>query len=261
MNKILTIAFNTYKEAVRNKVFYIIAVFVLVLLAFSLVLASLALGEDDRIIKHIGLSAINIFGLLMATFVGVNLVFEELDKRTIYTIIASGVTRTQFILGKYLGLFFTVSVNVLVMGFLLCLLILVWPNSYVNATLILAIIMFLFEMMVICAVAVLFSSFSTPVLSAILTFMCWVIGHMSEDLLEWSNRLADQGAAGTAKLLVVLYYILPNLDLYNLKNYVVYSEDTGHIFNTVVLYPWCGILYTGILLAITILSFTGRDFK
>ncbi len=261
MNKILTIAFNTYKEAVRNKVFYIIAVFALVLLAFSLVLASLALGEDDRIIKHIGLSAINIFGLLMATFVGVNLVFEELDKRTIYTIIASGVTRTQFILGKFLGLFITVAVNVLVMGFLLCLLILIWPNAHINATLILAIIMFLFEMMVICAVAVLFSSFSTPVLSAVLTFMCWVIGHMSEDLLEWSTRLAENGATGAAKLLTFLYYVLPNLDLYNLKSYVVHSEDTGHIYNTVLLYPWCGVLYTAILLVITILSFTRRDFK
>ena len=145
MTKILTIALNTYKEAIRNKVFYIIAIFALVLLSFSLILATLALGEDDRIIKHVGLSAISIFGLLMATFVGVNLVYEELEKRTIYTIIASGVTRYQFLLGKFLGLFMTVVANVLIMGALLFLLVVLWPNSGLSATLVMALYLFLFE--------------------------------------------------------------------------------------------------------------------
>lgn len=261
MNKILTIALNTYREAIRNKVFYIIAVFALVLLAFSLILATLALGEDDRIIKHVGLSAINIFGLLMATFVGVNLVYEELEKRTVYTIIASGVSRYQFLLGKFLGLFFTVVANVLLMGFLLCLLVVVWPGSNLSPLLIMAIYLFLFEMMVVSAIAILFSSFSTPVLSAVLTFMCWVIGHMSEDLLEWAKRLTEQGAVAFAKFLTVIYYILPNLEIYNLKNQVIYQEDIGSLFYNALVYPFYAILYSGILLTIAILSFARRDFK
>ncbi len=261
MNHILTIAFNTYKESVRNKVFYIILVFALLLLAFSLVLASLALGEDDRIIKHVGLSAINVFGLLLAAFVGVNLVYEELERRTIYTIIASGVSRTSFIIGKFLGLFMTVVVNVLVMGFLLCLLISFWPNSYITVSLIFAIFLFLFEMMIITALAVLFSSFSTPVLSAVLTFMCYIIGHMSEDLIEWAKRLAEEGAASVATLLKFLYFILPNLEIYNIKNQVVYHEDIGSIGYVTLLYPFAAILYTAILLYITTFSFNRRDFK
>ncbi len=261
MNKILTIALNTYKEAVRNKIFYIIAVFALVLLGFSLILATLALGEDDRIIKHVGLSAISIFGLLMATFVGVNLVYEELEKKTVYTIIASGVSRYQFLLGKFFGLFLTVVVNVLIMGFLLCILVVVWPKSGLTATLIMAIYLFLFEMMIVSAIAILFSSFSTPVLSAVLTFMCWVIGHMSEDLLEWSKRLAEQGSAAFAKFLTVIYYFLPNLEIYNLKNQVIYQEDIGSILHHVFVYPIYAILYSAILLVIAILSFARRDFK
>lgn len=261
MNKIWTIALNTYKEAVRNKIFYIIAVFALVLLAFSLILATLALGEDDRIIKHLGLSAINIFGLLMAAFVGVNLVYEELDKRTVYTIIASGVSRCQFLLGKFLGLFLTVVANVLIMALLLSILVIFWPQSNLSALLIMAVYMFLFEMMIVCAIAILFSSFSTPVLSAVLTFMCWVIGHMSEDLLEWAKRLSEQGSAGLAKLLTVIYYFLPNLEIYNLKNQVVYHEDIGSIFYHVMVYPVYAIIYSAILLTIAILSFSRRDFK
>lgn len=261
MNKIFTIALNTYKEAVRNKIFYIIAVFALVLLAFSLVLATLALGEDDRIIKHVGLSAISIFGLLMATFVGVNLVYEELDKRTIYTIVASGVRRYEFLVGKFLGLFLTVVANVLLMSVLLCLLIMVWPDSSITATLILAVYLFLFEMLVVSALAILFSSFSTPVLSAVLTFMCWVIGHMSEDLLEWSKRLYEQGAIAFSGMLKFIYYLLPNLEVFNLKNQVIYQEDIGHVFHHLFLYPLYAIFYSGILLIIAIVSFARRDFK
>lgn len=261
MSKILTIALNTYKEAVRNKVFYILLIFALILLGFSLVLAALALGEDDRIIKHIGLSAINVFGLLLATFVGVNLVYEELDKRTIYTIIASGVTRTQFMLGKYVGLFLTVLVNVAIMGVLLGVLIVAWPHSDFTLSLVLALYLFLFEMMIVTALAVLFSSFSTPILSAVLTFMCWVIGHLSEDLLEWSKRLYEQKAVGVSYILYGLYYFLPNLDIFNIKNKVVYHEDIGSLLNLVLLYPAYAVLYATILLTIANLSFSRRDFK
>lgn len=261
MNKILAIAFNTYKEANRNKVFYIILFFAIGMLGLSALLANLALGEDDRIIKDIGLAAINIFGLLLSAFVGVNLVYEELDKRTLYTIIASGVTRTQFIIGKYLGLLLTVVVNVVLMGILLCALIVALPNSHLTPSVIFAIFLFIFEMMVITAFAVLFSSFSTPILSAFMTAICYVIGHMSEDLWSWSQRLQEQGSFMAAKFLQVLYYILPNLAIFNIRNQVVYQEDIGSLPVAVFIYPLAGILYTAILLMISITSFSNRDFK
>jgi ABC-type transport system involved in multi-copper enzyme maturation permease subunit len=261
VNKIYAIALNTYKESVRNKVFYIILLFALSILLLSFLLATLALGEEDRIIKDIGLSAINIFGLLIAMFVGVNLVYDELDKRTIYTIIASGVSRNQFIIGKFLGLFLTLVVNVFIMGLLLCLLIGFWPNSDVTPSLILAMFLFLFEMMIITAIAVLFSSFSTPVLSAIMTLMCWAIGHMSEDLWEWSRHLINEGSVAFAYFLRFLYFVLPNLEIYNIKNQVVFKEDLGSIGYIVFTYPLAAICYSAILVWITTYSFARRDFK
>lgn len=266
MNKIWTIAMNTYKEAVRNKVFYIILVFAIGLLMMSTVLATLSLGEDDRIIKDLGLSAINLFGLLLSVFVGVNLIFDELDKRTIYTIISSGATRYQFLLGKFLGFFITITINIIIMGFLLCCLIVFWSSGGVFGSglpaVILAILLMLFEMMIIISFALLFSSFSTPVLSAFLTFVCWIIGHMSEDLLEWAKQLGERdGSVMMANFLNGLYYIIPNLELYNIKNQVVYSEDIGSLAYTVVMHPFAAILYTAILLIITILTFNWRDFR
>ncbi len=261
MNRILTIALNTYKESVRNKVFYILLVFALVLLAFSLILATLALGETDRIIKQIGLMGINMFGLLLAVFVGVNLVYEELDKRTIYTVIASGVSRTEFIIGKFLGLFITIAANILIMGLLLSILLWFWQGAYVTPSLIVAIYLLLFEMMIIASFAVLFSSFSTPVLSAVLTAMCWVIGRMAEDLLLWSKQLYEQGSIFVSYLLNGIYYILPNLAIYNIQNQVIYKEDIGSIGYHTLLYPLAAILYSGILLWITTVSFARRDFK
>ncbi len=261
MSKVFAIALNTYKEAIRNKVFYIIFFFALGMVGLSALLATLALGEDDRIIKHIGLSAINIFGLLLSAFVGVNLVYDELDKRTLYTIIASGVSRTQFIVGKYLGLLLTVIVNVMMMGIVLCALIWFVPNSDITFSLIFAIFLFTFEMMVITAFAVLFSSFSTPILSAFMTAICYVIGHMSEDLWAWSTRLMEQGSTAAAYMLQTLYYILPNLAVYNIKNQVVYREDIGSLDVVLFTYPLAGILYTAILLTVTIITFSNRDFK
>ena len=259
MNEILTIAFNTHREAIRNKVFYIILVFTLLILASSIVLATLALGEQDRVVKHLGLSAINVFGLLLAAFVGVNLVYEELDKRTIYTIIASGVRRSQFLLGKFLGLLLTVVVNVVIMGAILSLLLIVMPGCHLTPSLLYAIFLFLFEMMVITAIAVLFSSFSTPVLSAVLTFICYIIGHLSEDLLEFSKRLYDEGSVAMSYFLTGLYYILPNLEIYNIKNQVVYQESVGPFLNWE--YPAAAIVYSGILMLIAAISFAKRDFK
>lgn len=259
MSKILAIALNTHREAIRNKVFYIILVFVLLLLASSILLATLALGEQDRIVKHLGLSAINVFGLLLAAFVGVNLVYEELDKRTIYTIIAAGVRRYQFILGKFLGLMITIVANVAIMAVLLCILLVATPGCRVTPSLLYAIFLFLFEMLVITAIAVLFSSFSTPILSAVLTFICYIIGHLSEDLLEFSKRLYDQGSVTLSYVLEGLYYILPNLEIYNIKNQVVYQESIASFLTW--RYPAVAILYSGILLLITSVSFSRRDFK
>ena len=259
MIKIAALALNTYREAIRNKVFYIIFIFAVLMVASSLIFTQLALDQQDRIVKDLGLSAINIFGLLLATFVGVNLVHDELDKRTIYLLLASGMSRTQFILGKFLGLFITVAVNVMFMVLLLFAAIWLTEGSSVTPSLVYAVFLYMFEIMVIIAIAVLFSSFSTPVLSAVLTFMCWTIGHLSEDLVSFAERLHNDGAIVMANFLTALHYILPNLELFDIKNQVVYNESI------MVFVTWkdpaAAVLYTAILLTITSLTFARRDVR
>ena len=259
MIKIAALALNTYREAIRNKVFYIIFIFAVLMVASSLIFTQLALDQQDRIVKDLGLSAINIFGLLLATFVGVNLVHDELDKRTIYLLLASGMSRTQFILGKFLGLFITVAVNVMFMVLLLFAAIWLTEGSTVTPSLVYAVFLYMFEIMVIIAIAVLFSSFSTPVLSAVLTFMCWTIGHLSEDLVSFAERLHNDGAIVMANFLTALHYILPNLELFDIKNQVVYNESI------MVFVTWkdpaAAVLYTAILLTITSLTFARRDVR
>lgn len=119
MSKIVAIALNTFKEAVRNKVLYFLLIFAIVLMGFSAVISDLSIASPEKLIKDLGLASIDFFGFLIAVFVGVYLVYNELDRKTIYTIVSKPIDRTQFLLGKFFGLLFTIYVNMLIMAFVL----------------------------------------------------------------------------------------------------------------------------------------------
>ena len=169
----LAIARNAFREAVRDRVLYNLVLFVLLLIAGAIFLGELSAGEESKIIVDLGLSAMLLFGAFIAIFVGVGLVYKEIERRTLYAILSKPVGRGQFLLGKYLGLCLTLLINVLVMGVGVSLALIyvrrgwdplalkIWP----------AIFLIYFELMIITAVALLFSSFSSPALSALLTFL------------------------------------------------------------------------------------------
>ncbi|HRR31918.1 MAG TPA: ABC transporter permease subunit, partial [Candidatus Sumerlaeia bacterium] len=117
MSKIWAIAFNTFKEAVRNRILYILLVFALLIMASSGIVGELTISARERIITDLGITSINFFGLLIAIFVGIGLVYNELDKKTIYTIVTKPIDRHQFLIGKYLGLLLTIYINILIMVF------------------------------------------------------------------------------------------------------------------------------------------------
>lgn len=117
MSKVVAIALNTFKEAVRNKVLYFLVIFAILLIVFSSVISDLSIASPEKLIKDLGLAAIDFIGFLIAVFVGVYLVYNELDKKTIYTIVSKPIDRSQFVVGKFLGLLFTIYVNVLIMSF------------------------------------------------------------------------------------------------------------------------------------------------
>ena len=187
--KILTIARNTFREAIRDRILYNLLFFALLMIAISLLIATLTVGEQSKIIIDIGLGSINIFGALIAIFLGIGLIIKEIEKKTIYNILSKPVPRYQFIAGKYLGLLITILVNIAIMGAGLYLILIAnefrWGHdlSNINFDIWKAIYMIFIELMVVTALALMFSTFSSSsTLSAIFTIAVYFIGHLTEEL-------------------------------------------------------------------------------
>jgi hypothetical protein len=265
MIEIVTIGLNTFREAIRNKVLYLIFLFAVLLIVSSLFLSTLALDASLPVIKNLGLSAINVFGLLVAMFIGVSLIPQEVESKTIYMIVSQGVRRWQFILGKFLGLLLTVYANVIVMALLLfgVLLYMVGPHDPTYGWLAAAIAMQMLEMLIIIGVAILFSSFSTPILSAVLTLMVFIIGHMTNDFWDFIRiETEKRGEDAFVWLMRGIWYLCPHLDMMNLKRVVVHFEElpaslTYFPYEVSVIHA---ISYTAVILALSCLAFAKRDF-
>ena len=252
--KVLSIALNTFRENLRDKLLYNLLVFALLMIGSSLLLMRLTLGEFHRLLLNVGLGSINIFGVLIAIFVGIGLVNKEIEKKTIYTIVSKPVARYQFLIGKYLGLTLTLLVNTLIMAGGL-LLVLVAQHVPIESMLFKALGLIFMEFMVITAVALLCSTFTSATLSAIFTLATYVIGHLTADLKTFGEKLDE----GMRALVTGLYYILPNLERFNLKGNVIHHiEVSGTDLLLIVVY---GLTYVAFLLMSASIIFQRRDFR
>lgn len=252
--KVLSIALNTFRENLRDKLLYNLLVFALLLIGSSLLLMRLTLGEFHRLLLNVGLGSINIFGVLIAIFVGIGLVNKEIEKKTIYTVVSKPVARYQFLIGKYLGLTLTLLVNTLIMAGGL-LLVLFAQNVPIESVLFKALGLIFMEFMVITAVALLCSTFTSATLSAIFTLATYVIGHLTADLKTFGEKMDE----GMRALVTGLYYILPNLERFNLKGNVIHHiEVSGTDLLLIVVY---GLTYVTFLLMSASIIFQRRDFR
>jgi ABC-type transport system involved in multi-copper enzyme maturation permease subunit len=327
MAKVLGIALNTFKEAVRNKVLYFLLIFALLIMGFSGVISDLSIASPEKLIKDLGLASIDLFGFLIAVFVGVYLVYTELDKKTIYTIVSKPIDRYQFILGKFFGLLITILVNVVIMSiFFFAVLYFreattfektnrfifneVTPGHFqprgnvqvlyywyhfkcfgiaigkavatlfgywepITHDLLKVVAMSALGLSIITAFAILYSTFSTPTLSAVFTFLTFVIGSLCEDILVYAEKLA-QKAGGVAQLAgpdkikywfaVTAAHITPNLGLFNKRREAIYGQwdvATPTIHNVHV--DWVsvvyGLTYTAGVLVLASMIFRKRNFK
>jgi ABC-type transport system involved in multi-copper enzyme maturation permease subunit len=248
MNVILTIARNTFKEVLRDKVFYNLFVFALLMIGSALLLGTLTIGEQSKIIKDIGLASIDLFGVLIAIFVGVGLISKEIEKRTIYTIIAKPVHRYQFLLGRFAGLVFTMWVNTAVMLVAFCVILVVGGTSP-DSGLIKAV-----AQLIVLSAAMFFSTFTTPTLSGIFTLALYVIGELTPDLKTLSEKLSGVSRG----LLSGSYYLLPNLALFNVKGEAVHGVPiTAGYMLTAIGY---GVSYAAVVLLLSCFVFQRRDF-
>lgn len=252
--KVLSIALNTFRENLRDKLLYNLLIFALLMIGSSLVLMRLTLGEFHRLLLDIGLGSVNIFSVLIAIFVGIGLVSKEIDKKTIYTIVSKPVARFEFLLGKFLGLTITLFINMLIMTAAL-LVVLMAQSVPIEAVLFKAIGLILLECMVVTAVALLCSTFTSATLSAIFTLAIYVIGHLTADLKTFGQKMDGLGRS----VLEGMYYLLPNLERFNLKGHVTHQLDVP--LNDLALIVAYGMAYTAFLLLLASVIFQRRDFR
>ena len=185
-------------------VLYNLVLFVLLITACAILLGELTDGQEARTIVNIGLNAMLLFGTFISIFVGVSLVSKEIERRTIYAIFSKPVGRGEFIVGKYLGLCLTLLVNVLIMGIGVSLAILYVGGGSMAVSIWGAIALIYLELAILTAVAILFSSFSSPALSALLTFFIFIIGRQDDFL--WTN--VPYTGEGINTLIICDFYAL-----------------------------------------------------
>jgi ABC-type transport system involved in multi-copper enzyme maturation permease subunit len=252
--KIGAIAGITFKEAKRDRVLYLLFFFAALGIVASRVLAVLTVGDRVKIIKDVGLGSISIFGILMAILIGTGLVYKEIDKKTIYTLLAKPLHRAEFILGKFLGLVLTLFVMTAAMT--LIFLAIVYAHTLkIEGGLLVAVAYIFIELVLVTAVAVLFSSFSTPILSSLFALAFYLIGHLSWGL----DLIIKKMEPGTGRaLLRALFLVLPDLENFNFKTEVVHGLPIPPaIYLTSFLY---GVCYTAFILGLAVLVFRRRDF-
>ena len=253
MTRIWAIASNTFREAIRDRILYLLLVFALLFMGFSQILSLLTVGGEEKIIKDVGLACISLFGVLTSVFIGVALVSKEIERRTIYTIVSKPIHRYEFLLGKYFGLVLTLFVNTSVMTAWYYLIL--FLKGFADPRLLLAIGLIFMELLLITAFAILFSSFSTPILSTLFSLSLYLVGHLTWSLNLLQERL--KGAGGRA-ICRFLYFALPNLEIFNVKAEVVHQLPIPATLPLWALLYLVG--YGGAVLSAACLILRRRDF-
>jgi ABC-type transport system involved in multi-copper enzyme maturation permease subunit len=268
MNATLAIAVNVFRESVRDKVLYNLVIFAILLIGASYLLGQLTAGQDVKIIKDLGLAATSTFGLFIAVFIGIGLVSKEVERRSVYSLLAKPIHRYQLVLGKFAGLTLTLAVNVAIMAAALYAVLMYmswgvgpdvqrsWDAPALDPALLKAIGLILVELLLITAIALFFSTFSTPILSAAFTFGVFIVGHFSADLRNFDQVVDSPTAASLAR---GLYWVLPNLAQFDIKSQVVHGDRVP--IGYLLVASGYAVLYIGMLLSIAMYVFSRRDFK
>ncbi len=258
MSRVAAIAFNTFREAVRDRVLYNLIVFALLLMGTAILFGQISIGVQQLILVNLGLTAITFFGLAIAIFIGIGLVYKEMDKRTLYALLSKPVRRYEFILGKFAGLGLTLLVNVALMtvGFFLALYYVKGGPGAGDLPILIGIYFIFLQLLLATALALLFSCFSSPVLSAAFTFGLFIAGSFSSDILELSKAVKVPWLEWVTR---AVYYAIPNFRNFNVISSVAHEHPVPA---EVVLYNTAyAVIYIGLVVGAGILIFQNRDLK
>jgi ABC-type transport system involved in multi-copper enzyme maturation permease subunit len=251
------ITLNTFREAVRDRVLYNLIIFVLLLVASAPLFGAISIDIERLVLVNVGLSSISLFGVIIAIFIGIGLVSKEIEKRTLYTILSRPVRRWEFIAGKYMGLLLTLVVNAafMTLGFYLALWVTERKLTRADAGLLVAIYFAVLEFLMMTAITLLFSSFSTPIFAAIFSFSLFVIGSFGDDLRNFAR-----GSQGVTHLFATAAaYVAPNFSSLNVISQVAHQLPVGGslvLFNTLY-----ALVYSAAVTAGAVLIFHHRNLK
>ncbi len=253
--RLTALALSTFRETVRDRIFYLVAVFGFVMLASTAVLSSLNVGAQGKIMSDVGLAAMVIFGLVVAVFVGSAMVRKEMDKGTIVTILAKPVGRREYILGKFLGLNLTLFSMLAVMGALFMLMLLMAPGTF-SLRFLAAFYLSFLELMLINAVVVFFSTCVSPILAAVFTLGVFAVGHLSESIRDFGQMQGTEFQQQTAEF---VYYLIPNLEVFNVRGAVVHGDPVAA--SHLLMATLYGVAWTALLLLLAGAIFDRKELR
>jgi ABC-type transport system involved in multi-copper enzyme maturation permease subunit len=255
--RIAHIASNTFREAVRDRVLYNLIAFALLLSGAAILVGQISIEIERLVVVNLGLTAVSLFGVVIAIFIGIGLVSKEIEKRTLYTVLSRPVRRWEFIVGKFFGLAGTLIVNTFFMaiGVFAALLYVAHKFSGPDASIFVALYFIILEFLIICSLSLLFSSFSSPLLSAVFAFSLFVIGSFADDLRGFAylthgaTRWIATGAA----------YLVPNFSTLNVISAVAHQQSiASQLILQNTLYA---LFYTAMALSGAVLIFERRNLK
>jgi ABC-type transport system involved in multi-copper enzyme maturation permease subunit len=267
MQSIWSVARITFTEAIRDRILYSLILFAIVMILSSLMFASISAEQYNKIVKDLGLTVISLMGIIISVFLGMGLVYKEIEKKTVYNIFSKPVRRYEFILGKYLGLSFTILVNTLAMALILTLIVVYigfkhggfikyYYGGLYYSQFFKAVYFEYLEFLVVIGIALVFSSFTTPVMTLLFTFFLFAIGRFSSDIRLFAEQVNNPIMGYITQF---IYRVIPNLEKFDVRSEAVYGGDIGW---TLISYTTAyALIYTMVLLILSVVIFQKREFK
>lgn len=255
--RIIHIAANTFREAVRDRVLYNLIAFAVLLSGAAIFIGQISIEIERLVVINLGLTAVSLFGVVIAIFIGIGLVSKEIEKRTLYTVLSRPVRRWEFIVGKFFGLAGTLVVNTFFMGIgvFAALLYVAHKFSGADARILIALYFIVLQFLIICALALLFSSFSSPLLSAIFAFSLFIIGSFADDLRGFAGL-----THGIARwIATAAAYLVPNFSALNVISAVAHQQAIG--FQLILQNTLYALFYAAMALSSAVLIFERRNLK
>jgi Cu-processing system permease protein len=260
IGRIWAIALNTFREAARIRVLYGIIVLVVLVNLLAIVLGQMSIHEEARVARDIGLAGISLFGSLTAIFLGVFLLYTEVQRRTIHAIVSKPIERWEFVVGKYLGMVVVLTILVALFAIAMAAM-LTLQGVGISSAVVKAIVLVWFEVLTVAAIAIFFSSFSTPFLSGIFSLAMWALGRVTPDI----EAAIEHGTPWIRAVAKIALEIVPDIHLFSPSGRIVegaiVSVNADFItWGYVGLASLHGLGWIVGLLALACLLFQRRDF-